>query len=177
MPTSGHSPELRFVERMGLYLETSGGTRIMGLVYGWLIICVPAHVSITELARVLGVSKASVSTTVRQLESAGMVERVPVPGTRQHHYQLRSGGWTQVLRNRFARMAPIVAAADEMLRQPGNDDESRVERLEELRDFFAFVEVDTDAITERWEAYRKRAKAERANVAGRSPGRGVRSRG
>jgi DNA-binding transcriptional regulator GbsR (MarR family) len=161
---------------MGLYFETSGGTRIMGLVYGWLIICVPAHVSITELARVLRVSKASVSTTVRQLEAADMVERVPVPGTRQHHYQLRGGGWTQVLRNRFTRMAPIVAAADEMLGQAGHD-ESRVERLEELRDFFKFVEVDTDAITERWEAYRKRAKAERADAAGAHPGQGVRSRG
>jgi DNA-binding transcriptional regulator GbsR (MarR family) len=177
VPTPGHSPEQRFAERMGLYFETSGGTRIMGLVYGWLIVCVPAHVSITELARVLGVSKASVSTTVRQLESADMVERVPVPGTRQHHYQLRGGGWTQVLRTRFVRMAPIVAAADEMLSRPGNDDESRVKRLEELRDFFKFVEVDTDALTERWEAYRKRAMAERADAAGRSPGRVVGSRG
>jgi DNA-binding transcriptional regulator GbsR (MarR family) len=161
------SAEQRFAERMGLYFETSGGTRIMGLVYGWLIVCVPAHVSITELAQVLGVSKASVSTTVRQLEAAAMVERVPVPGTRQHHYQLRGGGWTQVLRNRFARMAPIVAAADEMLRQVADDDASRVERLAEVRDFFKFVEVDTDLITERWEAYRKRAVAERTEAQAR----------
>jgi DNA-binding transcriptional regulator GbsR (MarR family) len=176
---------------MGLYFESSGGTRIMGLVYGWLTVCVPAHESITELARVLGVSKASVSTTVRQLEAAGMVERVPVPGTRQHHYQLRGGGWTQILRSRFARMASIVAAADEMLGQAGHDS-SRVERLEELRDFFTFVDVDTDALTQRWEAYRGRAKAERvsservkadrvkaerAEPSAKRPGRGVRGRG
>jgi DNA-binding transcriptional regulator GbsR (MarR family) len=146
---------------MGLYFESSGATRIMGLVYGWLVVCVPAHVSITELTRALDVSKASVSTTVRQLEAADMVERVPVPGSRQHHYRLRGGGWTQVLRARLGRMAPIVAAADELLTH--TDERSRVERLEELRDFFTFIEIDTDEFTQRWESYRARAVAERAH--------------
>jgi DNA-binding transcriptional regulator GbsR (MarR family) len=166
--------ERRFADRMALFFETSGGTRIMGLIYGWLTICVPEHQSITELATVLGVSKASVSTTVRQLEQAQMVERVPVPGTRQHHYQLRSGGWTQVMQARFSRVAPVTAAAEEMLAHIGTGNDSRTERVEELHDFFTFLEVDNDLLTQRWQEFRKTAVAERADaVRGRS-GRGAR---
>jgi hypothetical protein len=150
----------------------------MGLVYGWLVVCVPAHQSITELARVLGVSKASVSTTVRQLQSADMLERVPVPGTRQHHDQLCSGGGAKIIRTRFSRMAPVVAAADAMLSRVRTADPSRVERLEELRDFFAIVEVDTDLLTGRWEEYLEHAIAEREHARPRRrPGPGVRGRG
>jgi DNA-binding transcriptional regulator GbsR (MarR family) len=163
--------ERRFAERMALFFSSSGGTRIMGLVYGWLTVCVPEHQSITELAVVLGVSKASVSTTVRQLEQAQMVERVPVPGTRQHHYQLRSGGWTQVIRARFSRVAPVIAAVDEMLADGVVRDRGRLDRVEELRDFFTFLEVDNDLITQRWEEFRKNAIAQRVNVRSHSPPR------
>jgi DNA-binding transcriptional regulator GbsR (MarR family) len=168
--TSG-TAERRFAERIALYFESAGGTRIMGLIYGWLTVCLPEHQSITELALVLGVSKASVSTTVRQLEQAQMVERVPVPGTRQHHYQLRSGGWTQVLRSRFTQVDPVIVAADEMLGQVDTGEDSRVGRVEELRDFFDFIRVDTEALTQRWEEYRKYAIAERAAVRSHSPPR------
>lgn len=165
--------ERRFIDSIGLFYERQGGTRIMGLIHGWLTICAPAHESITDIARVLGVSKASVSTTIRQLEAAEMVERVPVPGTRQHHYQLRTGGWTQIMRSRFTRVTPVVTAADEMLARSGTgDDASRVERLEELRDFFDFVHADTETLTQRWEEFRKNAIAERARAA-----RAVRRRG
>ncbi|HYN16588.1 MAG TPA: MarR family transcriptional regulator [Actinomycetes bacterium] len=148
---------------MALFFESLGGTRTMGLIYGWLTVCEPAHESITEMARELGLSKASISTVVRQLELAQMVERVAVPGSRQHHYQLRSGGWAQILRARVARLGPGAAAADYGLAHIGPDRPDQRERLHEMRDFFVFLESEYgDVLAQRWEDYRTRARNERA---------------
>ena len=120
------------------------------MIYGWLVICEPDHQSITEMALGLAVSKASVSTVLRQLEQSQMVERVPVPGSRQHHYRARAGGWSQVLRSRFERLGLGETAAEYALshltaRGPGPS-----ERLNEMRDFFHFVKYEFgDVLTER----------------------------
>jgi len=57
--------ESEFVDRIGLFFEMLGAPRTMGRVYGWLLICDPPQQSLTELAEVLSVSKASVSTVAR----------------------------------------------------------------------------------------------------------------
>ena len=41
--------EAEFVDRMGLFFELSGGSRTMGRVYGWLLICDPPRQSLTQL--------------------------------------------------------------------------------------------------------------------------------
>ena len=161
------SVEREFAGRMALFFESLGATATMGLIYGWLTVCDPAHQSITEMAHALGVSKASISTVVRQLEQAQMVERVPVHGTRQHHYQIRTGGWALILRARVARMGPGTAAADYGLANIGPDRPEQHARLEEMRDFFEFLEADVgEELVRRWERYRKQARdARRRNVA------------
>jgi hypothetical protein len=154
------SPQEReFIGRMGLFMELIGSTRTAGLIYGFLMICEPAHQSISELAKSLDVSKASISTIIRQLEMADMVERVPVAGSRQHHYQHKSGGWSQILRGRVARLRPGSDAAEYGLTIVGPDRPEQRERLHELRDFFAFAESEFgDEFVRRWEEYRKRAR-------------------
>jgi DNA-binding MarR family transcriptional regulator len=154
-----------FAERTALFFETLGGTRTMGLIYGWLTVCDPEHQSITEMARELGVSKASISTVVRQLTLAQMVERVAVQGSRQHHYQLCTGGWAQILRARVARLGPGLDAADFGLRHVGTDRPGARDRLHEMRDFFVFLQAESgDVLVRHWEEYRKRARDQRAGV-------------
>jgi len=160
---SGPTPEEReFIGRMGLFLEMIGTTRTAGLIFGWLMVCEPSHQSITEIAKALGVSKASVSTVIRQLEHADMVERVHVSGTRQHHYQQKSGGWSQIVRGRVTRLRPGTEVAKFGLTFVGADRPEQRERLHELVDFFEFCESEFgDAFLHRWEDYRKRARDER----------------
>jgi DNA-binding transcriptional regulator GbsR (MarR family) len=162
------SVEREFAGRMALFFESLGATATMGLIYGWLTVCEPEHQSITQMAHALGVSKASISTVVRQLEQAQMVERVPLHGTRQHHYQIRTGGWAQILRARMGRLRPGVAAADYGLANIGADRPEQRARLEEMRDFFDFVEADLgDELVRRWEKHRKQTRdaKRRAEVA------------
>jgi DNA-binding transcriptional regulator GbsR (MarR family) len=157
------SVERVFAGRMALFFESLGGTATMGLIYGWLTVCEPPHQSITEMAHALGVSKASISTVVRQLEQAVMVERVPVHGTRQHHYQIRSGGWALILRARLARLGPGMEAAAYGLANIGSDRPEQRARLEEMRDFFEFVETELgEEMVSSWDRYRtQRSNARR----------------
>jgi hypothetical protein len=164
------SVEREFAGRMGLFFETLGATRSMGLIYGWLTVCEPEHQSITELAHQLGISKASVSTEIRQLEQAMMVERVDVHGSRQHHYRNIAGGWSQILRGRVGRLAAGMAAADFGLANIDPTHRGQIERLEEMRDFFAFIDNDLgDQLLRMWEGYRAKAKAARQDGTARMP--------
>ncbi|MEU6711250.1 MarR family transcriptional regulator [Nonomuraea sp. NPDC046802] len=146
--------ESEFVDRMGLYMERLGGTRTMGRMYAWLMICHPAHRSLTELADELGVSKTAISTVARQLESGGMIERVPAPG-RQHHYRVVSGGWAQVLQVRLVEVRNLVETLDLGLAALDDSLPEQRARLEETRDFFAFTELDGMELLKRWEEHRK----------------------
>jgi DNA-binding MarR family transcriptional regulator len=147
--------EGEFVDRMGLFLEKVGGTRTMGRVYGWLMICDPPHHSLTDLATVLSVSKASISTVARQLKEAGMIERFPAPN-RQHQYRITPGGWTRVLQVQLAGVRMGLETLEFGLSVVGTDRPEQRARLEESRDFFAFSESDTNELIRRWEEYRKR---------------------
>lgn len=146
--------ESDFVDRMGLLMERLGGPRTMGRIYGWLMICDPPHQSITELAGELAVSKASVSTTARLLQDGGMIERFPT-ADRQHRYRVTPGGWTQVLRVQLAGVRVGVETLEYGLSVLGDDRAEQRARLEETRDFFAFIDADSRDFIRRWERHRE----------------------
>jgi DNA-binding transcriptional regulator GbsR (MarR family) len=155
--------EREFVERIGMFFELLGSSRTMGRIYGWLMVGPEPEQSITELATALAASKASISTVIRQLEQGQMVERVPIPGSRQHHYRLKPGGWAQILRSRVARLQPGIDAAEFGLSIIGGDRPEQRERLHELRDFFDFVQAEYgEEHVRRWESYRLEARDARA---------------
>jgi DNA-binding MarR family transcriptional regulator len=146
--------EAQFVDRLGLFMEMLGGPRTMGRVYGWLLICDPPQQSLSELAEVLSVSKASVSTVARQLQEGGMIERLPSP-TRQHHYRVTPGGFASVLNTQLSRMKFGLEAADFGLSLLGDDRSDQRERLEDFRDFCEFSAQDyRDELMQRWIEYR-----------------------
>jgi len=146
--------EAEFVDRMGLFFETVGASRTMGRVYGWLMICDPPHQWLSELAATLSVSKASVSTVARQLQEAGMVERMP-SAARQHRYRITPGGFTHVLTVQLTLMRSGIDAADFGLQLLGDDRAEQRERLQDFRDFCDFSANDyREELTRQWEQYR-----------------------
>lgn len=153
--------EAEFVNRLGLFFEMVGGPRTMGRIYGWLMICDPPQQSLTELTAALGVSKASVSTVIRPMQEGGMVERLPT-STRQHHYRITPGGFTQVLQAQLARMRAGAEAAEFGLSVIGTDRLEQREHLESLRDFceFSATEVQDDFMR-RWEKHRAAKRGDR----------------
>jgi DNA-binding MarR family transcriptional regulator len=150
--------EAEFVDRLGLFMELLGGSRTMGRVYGWLLICDPPRQSLTELAQTLSVSKASVSTVARQLQQGGMIERLPSP-TRQHQYRVTPGGFASVLNTQLSLMKLGIDAADFGLSLLGDDRSDQRERLEDFRDFCEFSAQDyRDELMQRWNDYRAKRR-------------------
>jgi DNA-binding transcriptional regulator GbsR (MarR family) len=146
--------EAEFVDRLGLFMELLGGSRTMGRVYGWLLICDPPKQSLTELAQTLSVSKASVSTVARQLQEGGLIERLP-SSTRQHQYRVTPGGFSSVLSAQLSRMKFGIDAADFGLSLLDETRAEQRERLEDFRDFCEFSAQDyRDELMQRWSDYR-----------------------
>jgi DNA-binding transcriptional regulator GbsR (MarR family) len=146
--------EAEFVDRLGLFMELLGGSRTMGRVYGWLLICDPPKQSLTELAQTLSISKASVSTVARQLQEGGLIERLP-SSTRQHQYRVTPGGFSSVLGAQLSRMKFGIDAADFGLSLLDKTCTEQRERLEDFRDFCEFSAQDyRDELMQRWSDYR-----------------------
>jgi DNA-binding transcriptional regulator GbsR (MarR family) len=152
--------EAEFVDRMGLFMEMLGAPKTMGRIYGWLMISDPPHQSLTELAGMLEVSKASVSTVIRPMQEGGLVERLP-SSARQHHYRLTPGGFTHVVQVQLERVIAGAAVAELGLAVLGRDRAEERERMAEFRDFCEFSGTEfRDLLMDRWEHYRATRKGE-----------------
>src|SRR5882672_9308774 len=85
------SPQLdaarrKFIEAGGNTTQSFGFGRILGQLFALLYLSAKP-LCLDDIARELGVSKASVSTTVRQLEQWAAVRRVWVKGDRKDYYE------------------------------------------------------------------------------------------
>src|SRR5439155_2429074 len=87
----------KFVEAGGHTTQSFGLGRIMGQIYAVLYLS-PTPMCLDDIAAELGVSKASVSTTVRQLESWAAIKRIWVKGDRKDYYEAETD-FNAVLKN------------------------------------------------------------------------------
>src|SRR5216117_917182 len=74
-----------FVEKLAVLLETDGMPRVAGRLFGLLLVSAEPR-SLDELAKQLGLSKASISINARLLEEKGLVERVGRQADRRDYY-------------------------------------------------------------------------------------------
>ncbi|NCC62168.1 MAG: hypothetical protein EOM12_14790 [Verrucomicrobiae bacterium] len=80
------SAKWEMVEAGGRTAQSFGLTRLFGQLYMFLYLSPEAR-SLDEIAQGLGVSKASISITCRQLESWGALRRVWKRGDRKDYYE------------------------------------------------------------------------------------------
>jgi len=78
-----------YAESWGLLFARWGLPRTAGRIWGWLFVCDPPEQTAMQLAEALHVSKASVSTNTRLLESLGLIERVGLNNDRKILSMLR----------------------------------------------------------------------------------------
>lgn len=101
-----HPADEEFVERVGRFFEGDAAPRTSGRLMGLLLLA-PGELSIDEMAERLRVSRASVSTNARQLESFGVVERVSHLGDRRDFYRIAPDLERTLLRHRMERLAQV----------------------------------------------------------------------
>ncbi|WP_165690787.1 GbsR/MarR family transcriptional regulator [Consotaella salsifontis] len=136
-PDRAQEAREQFIARMGQHFELDGLPRIAGRLMA-LMILEGQPISFGDLARRLNVSRGSISTNARLLESKGMIERLSHPGERQDYFQLTATPCANLIdgiRERMLRTAEDVETLVAEL--PSTTDERR--RLCRTRDFFTIM--------------------------------------
>ena len=127
-----------FIEGMGLLTQAEGLPRIAGRFLALLVI-EGGPLSFGEVADRLQVSRGSVSSNARLLETMGVLERVAKPGDRGDYFRLADDPYEQVLTVIEARMIRgerlSLQARDGLERYSGAVD-PRVRRLHDLAEFY-----------------------------------------
>jgi hypothetical protein len=145
----------QFVESAGIVLEELGLPRMAGRVLGWLLICEPAQQSAAQLAVALSASTGSISGSTRLLLQYGLLDKVAFPRDRRDYFLLRPGIWWQLMQQRLVVVHEFWKLA-ERGRAAASSEGAR-QRLDEVRDFYAYLEQAMQDGLARWQAARRAA--------------------
>ena len=149
------SAKERYIEEVGLKLEQSGMTRMAGRVLGALLVADPAEQSAEELAETLQASRGSISGSTRYLIQLGFIERVSKPGERRDYFRNKPNAWVEMTRQGLAEARQFRQLAEQGLELLESDDPEVRLGLEEMRDFYIFIEREFPEVFERWEALKR----------------------
>ncbi len=142
----------QFIERVGLYFEQYHLSRIGGRLLGLLLLS-ERPLGLGEMADMLGVSRASVSTNIRITADFGLTELVSLPGDRRDYYQVGPHAWTQGLEARVEGTRQLRRIAEQGLAATTAVG-ATTGHLHELLDFCDFAIAEQIALVERWRARR-----------------------
>ena len=135
----------RFIEEQGLRSQDEGLPRIAGRMLGLLIFDGRPR-SFGELATELKVSRASISTNARLLQTLGAIERTTVPGDRQDYFQLSEDPYARILDGALERAERARQAIERSRRAlPAAGHAGPRRRLQDYERFYATV---VEALTE-----------------------------
>jgi DNA-binding transcriptional regulator GbsR (MarR family) len=144
--------EEAFVEAVAQHLYAQGMPRMAGRIWGYLLICEPPQQTAAELATALHASRGSISGVVRLLEAGGLVRRSTRPGDRLERFSVPPDFATEVLKGRTAVITTWRRLVEEGLDVLADRPPESRDRLEDLRDVYAFLEAEFPAMLERFTA-------------------------
>lgn len=144
----------QFVENIGMIMERYGLPRIGGRIMG-LMMLDDKPLSLDDIAQLLGVSRASVSTNLRLSEMAGLAKRVARPGDRRDYYVGTEDMWYQGIKaSKQEGVTQMGDAARAALPNIPPDDIVARDRLQEMIDFSEFFVERLEQLMEDWEVYK-----------------------
>lgn len=138
MPNARQQPTPQFPVSFGELFEAHGWQRLVGRVIGELLLAEPPYLSTVQLCERIGVSKSHLSSAIAVLDSARVLERFGVPGSRQHHYRLRHDAFVRWMDNAAEPTRALAGAADRALADVPAGSRA-AEELTRLRDFYRFL--------------------------------------
>ncbi len=131
--------------------ERLGTARTSGRIFGLLLVAEQA-LSLDEIAKILQLSKASVSTNTRLAEVKRLVRRISLPGDRRVYYEIAQGAWESALEVAIANTRTMIDLADEGLAALGPSKTAGKVRLEEMRAFYDLLRSEMEEMRPRFHA-------------------------
>jgi DNA-binding transcriptional regulator GbsR (MarR family) len=149
----GNQDLSQFIENMGLYYEAYDVPRIGGRILGLLMVK-PNPMTSEEMSEILQVSRSSVSTNLRTLQMAGLVELVSVPGDRRDYYLFSEEAWLRILEMRLEQVLSMKEAAEEGLQNLKEEHPAR-QRIEEMLAWSEMVQGAYERLSSDWQSRRE----------------------
>lgn len=162
-----------YVEQMGLMFSSWGLPRMAGRILGWLLVCDPPRQSAAQLAAQLDASKGSISTNIRLLLQSGFVEKAAVAGERATLYRLAADPVAEMLRLKVESLAAMRRMAERGLELVAGGSPEQCERIEMLRDMWAFFERELPRLAARYARERSGGRGPDGLGAGSGEGGGA----
>lgn len=152
------STQSGFIQDFGESYKVFGLSRLMGQVVG-LLLSDEGPCSLTEITESLAVSKGPVSQITRRLADNGLIERVPVQGSRRDHYMAVDDIFGQAYSNHADKQAKNLALAhkyQDLLDHDGHDVPGYFsERVQEMTAFYELMLEYQEAFKLEWDRRRQ----------------------
>jgi DNA-binding transcriptional regulator GbsR (MarR family) len=143
--------EIVFVDRVGDFFERMGQSQIAGKLFGHLLICDPPEQTAAQLQKTVMASAGSVNSMLRLLQASGFVERRSESGSRKLWYWIAPGAFSRVLTKRMQLVSELKELAESGLAEIDlTRNKKRGTRLREMRDCYAFFDLEFPALVERY---------------------------
>jgi DNA-binding transcriptional regulator GbsR (MarR family) len=142
-------------EQLALALTRAGLQRMTARLLAAFLFTDQPGLTMGELAGDLGVSPGSVSAGVKTLMSVGLIEQIPAPGSRRDHYRMRDDAWPTLFSTQNHVIGVMQKAAEDGIAASGTNSVVR-RRLEDMRDFYAFMLRELPTLIDRWQDHSSR---------------------
>ena len=146
-----------FIEQMGVYAQADGLSRIAGRMFAYFIITGGPH-SFSDVAEKLQVSRASISTNARILESFGAIERTSRAGDRQDYFKLAADPFSRMLEGSMMRILRAERLVTQTLDNLSASESASRARLNEMLEFYGIARKSTEDVIRQWSS-RKRGSS------------------
>jgi len=156
----------RFVERFALTLLDSGVPRMPARAFVAILASDKGYLTAAELAHVLDVSPAAVSGAVRYLTQTRLIVRERHPGERRDHYRLYADTWYDAMIRREELLVRWQSDLASGIEAVGAHTPAGM-RLEETRQFFAFLHEEVPKMLDKWRELRAANGTAKARTAPR----------
>jgi DNA-binding transcriptional regulator GbsR (MarR family) len=136
-------------ERLALTLTEGGMQRMAARTLAVFLFTDQESVTAGEIIDRLEASAGSVSSAIKSLLSVGLIERLPAPGSRREHYQLRDNAWATLFTSQNAVIQTMLQAAAAGIATTASGDPAH-RRLTEMHDFYEFLLGEIPTLLDRW---------------------------
>ena len=134
----------RFILRWGDLGSSWGVNRSVAQIHALLFVSTEP-ITAEEIAERLGIARSNVSTSLKELLSWRLIERVPVLGDRRDHFTAETDPWEMASRiaetRRDREIDPAALALEACLAEAEQRGDANPEVLKRLDDLHAFVEM------------------------------------
>ncbi|MFX0543977.1 GbsR/MarR family transcriptional regulator [Roseovarius sp. S1116L3] len=142
-PGAAEAARADFIEKIGVIAQSEGLPRIAGRVLAMLLYD-GERVSFGQLADALQVSRGSVSSSVRMLESQQLIKRVAKPGDRQVYFQVVDTAFANMVEGAAMRARRAAVEIEDSLKQIPSSETGARKRVAEYAAYYRAMSEGLD---------------------------------